>query len=93
MAKVLVVYDSKSECYGNPFYARATGEAIRSFADEVNREDGQSAVSAHPEDFTLFEIGEYDAELGEVVMYESKKSLGVGTQFLRSESVPMKAVK
>lgn len=81
MHKVFTVYDSKIEAYGQPWLAQATGAAIRSFTDEVNRTDGQSPVAAHPEDFTLFEIGTWDELAGEIDMYHAKKSLGTGVDF------------
>lgn len=93
MQKVFVVYDSKSEAYGNPFVAQSTGVAIRSYADEVNRKDGQSQVAAHPEDFTLFEVGTYDEHTGLISMYEAKKSLGVGLDFKREVEPAMKLAK
>lgn len=81
MQKIFVVHDSKVEAYAQPFCAQSTGSAIRSFGDEVNRKD--TALAAHPEDFTLFEIGEYDEHRGEIRMYEIKKSLGLALDFKR----------
>lgn len=66
MAKVICsVYDAKAEVYGQPMFLRTNGEAIRSFVQEVNREE--SMLHAHPEDYTLFLIGHYDEETGELV--------------------------
>ena len=56
--QVFTVYDSKVEAFNTPFYFRTKGEAIRAFASTVN--DSSSSLSAHPEDYTLFEIGSYD---------------------------------
>lgn len=94
MRKVCVVYDCKVEAYGNPFITPATGAAIRSFADEVNRSDKTSEVASHPEDFTLFEIGTYDETKGIITMYEAKKSLGTGIDFRRdTDEAPVKLAR
>lgn len=87
--KVCSVYDSKAEAYMRPFFAEATGQAIRSFSDEVNSAREDAVLSAHPEDFTLFELGTFDPLTGALLPYEAKKSLGCGIDFTRSK---MKAV-
>lgn len=84
MKKVFVVHDSKAEAYGMPMFMDSTGVAMRSFTDEVNRTDGQSMVAQHPEDFTLFEIGQYDEQKGEWYPNEIKKSLCVGVDVKRN---------
>lgn len=82
--KMFVVYDSKAEAYDKPFCLRSKGEALRGWQDVVN--DGQSAISAHPGDFTLFEIGEFDLMCGELKVHEAKISLGTGLEHKRPSS-------
>lgn len=83
--KIISVYDSKAEAYGQPFYVKATGEAIRSFSDEANSTDKNSAIGQHPEDYTLFELGTVDLFTGEFDTYEFKRALGCGIDFVRSK--------
>lgn len=84
MAKVIcAVYDSKAETYGMPLFFRTVGEAIRSFADECNR-DG-SLVAAHPADFTLMRIGTYDEETGELIQEASYANLANGVEYSGKE--------
>lgn len=92
ISKVFCVYDSKMEAYMNPFLMATKGQAIRAFSDTAN--DPQSAFSKHPEDYTLFEIGEYDDSTGRYAMYDAKIALGIALEF-KSVSVetPLKAVK
>ncbi|MCD8566431.1 MAG: hypothetical protein LRY36_00605 [Alphaproteobacteria bacterium] len=52
---------------------------MRSFGDAVN--DGNSVISQHPEDFTLFEIGDFDPRTGLITLYDSKVSVGNGVDF------------
>jgi len=58
------VKDLAVQAFGTPFLVRAKGEAIRSFQDEVNKKDGNSAIAQHPEDYELYQLGEYEEETG-----------------------------
>jgi hypothetical protein len=60
--KVYSVYDVKMGLYDKPFYQHNKLQAIRSFADAVN--DSESPFFKHPEDYRLFELGEYDQDTG-----------------------------
>lgn len=66
MKLICAVKDLAIQAFGNPFVVHTAGEATRSFRDEVNRKDGQSAVAQHPEDYELYVLGEYDATTGEL---------------------------
>jgi hypothetical protein len=82
--KMLAVYDSKAEAYMRPFVARSTGEAIRSFSDEVNSGDKNSPVCHHSEDFILYELGTWDELTGMLDVYEKPKALNSGIDVRRS---------
>lgn len=60
--KVFSVYDSKMGCYARPFHTKTLGEAMRSWSDFVNERG--TAANNHPEDFTLFELAEFDEDTG-----------------------------
>lgn len=62
MAKrfVCAVYDSAVEAFGQPFFVAHVGAAVRSFTDEVNRAAPDNALHAHPDDYELFCLAEYD---------------------------------
>lgn len=89
VSKVFSVYDSKAGIYMPPFLLRSKGDAIRGFTDLCN--DEKTAVCRHPSDFTLFELGEFDDDKGEFVMYNAKISLGVAIEFKRAplEEAPL----
>lgn len=55
---VCSVYDKKVNAFASPFFVRSQGEAIRSFTDAC--QDGQTVFCKHPEDYLLFQIGEFD---------------------------------
>lgn len=51
------VFDSKSETFTPPTYGITEAEVVRGFSDLLQQDN---AMSRHPEDFTLFHIGEYE---------------------------------
>ena len=63
--KIFAIQDVRSEQYGTPMFLSTTGQVIRSIADEVNT-NKESMLNKHPEDFILFELGEYDIQTGEI---------------------------
>lgn len=82
------IRDFKSEVYGRPFFAQATGAAIRSFQDEVNRNDSGNLLYHHPSDFALYEIGIFDDAEGMVYPYDVKKLLIEGAQASNKVKLP-----
>lgn len=57
------VHDTKVGAFMPPFFMRSKGEAVRAFMD--NAADGTSQLSKHPEDFALWNIGEFDDVSGQ----------------------------
>lgn len=60
---IYAVHDNKVKAYGTPFFQITDGQAIRAFQDNVNSTT-ESQITKHPEDFTLFKLGEYDDQTG-----------------------------
>jgi hypothetical protein len=75
--KVYSIYDEKVRAFASPFFMPNDAVALRAFADNVNKED--SSIHEHPEDYTLFCLGNFDDQTGEIS--SEKKSLGNGVQF------------
>ena len=75
MQKVILfaVRDGKGETYGTPFVKASRGEAERTFTQL--RRDKSTVVAQFPEDFDLFEIGEYEADTGKVTGYDSPRHM------------------
>ena len=72
MVSVIVcVKDSAAEAFGRPMYLQSLGVAIRSFTDEVNREDKDNQLFNHPDDFELYELGVFDDTLGRYELREN----------------------
>lgn len=77
--KVYSIYDSKIEAYTQPFFMQTKGQAIRALTDNLT--DEKSQYAKHPEDFTLFELAEYDDVQGKFIPHASPKSVGVLVEF------------
>jgi hypothetical protein len=61
------VYDKAVGAYMRPFFAQSPGQAVRMFVDEVN---GDSPFNKHPEDYALFQIGEFFDNDGKIMAIE-----------------------
>ncbi len=73
------VYDSAANRYLEPFFAPTMEFAIRGFREAVNKEGHQ--FKKFPEDYTLYHIGGFDAETGNLQQSEPR-SLGVAITFV-----------
>lgn len=65
MLKAFAVFDSKAAAFGMPVFQDTRGLALRSFADACA--NSRSPMFAHPEDYSLYEIGTYDPNTGKMV--------------------------
>lgn len=66
--KVFSVFDAKLATFGRPWFQMTDAAALREFSDAVN--DGSNPNNqwhTHPEDFSLFVIGEFDDQSGELI--------------------------
>lgn len=71
--KVFTVYDSKVAAYKQPIFMRNAGEAIRAILDVMS--NSEHPFSKYAEDYTLFELGEYDDDNASFNMELTPKSL------------------
>lgn len=67
--KVFAVYDTKAGAYMTPYFAPTTGVGVRLFVDVVS--DVETMFHKHPEDFTLYEVAEWDEYKGRFVNYQN----------------------
>lgn len=79
LRKAYSIYDSKTGVYSTPFYALTKGEAIRSFTDSCN--DNKTMLFRYPDDYTLFEVGEFDDLKGCFIAYLTPVSCGLANEF------------
>lgn len=67
---VYAIYDKAVNAYMRPFVMQADGQAIRVFSDMAV--DADHEISKHPEDYSLFRIGEFDGNTGALVGSEPR---------------------
>jgi len=77
--KMFVIFDSKAGAYFPPWFLMKEPMALRAFGDCCN--DAEHNFGRHPEDFTLFCIGEFDDQTARVE-WIAPVSLGNGIEFV-----------
>lgn len=77
--KVFAVLDMKMKCFMQPFTSMNGGVASRMFQDSIT---GDSVIGKHPEDFALYELGEFDEQTGFLQSHVTPVSLGLAVQFM-----------
>lgn len=61
---ITAIFDVAVGAFNRPMFTRSTGEAVRLFTDETNREAPDNPLYNHPEDYRLFNLGTYSDEDG-----------------------------
>jgi hypothetical protein len=77
---ICTVKDRAADVYGRPMFVPSAGVAIRSFSDEINRNNADNQLFNHPDDFDLYELGEFDDNSGLFTLHEQPKLLSLGKQ-------------
>lgn len=72
--------DNKVGTFNPPVKIQNDAAAIRMFGDMVQR-DTDSIVGQHPEDFSLWFVGTFDDESGELSQTDLVRSLANGSDF------------
>lgn len=80
--RMFVIYDHKAEVFATPFFQRTRAEALRGFIEVCN--DKTTNFYKWPSDYSLYEVGEFDLDSGELGIVE-KRSLGTALDFKREE--------
>lgn len=84
--KMYSVFDTKAKLYGQPVAQVSKGVAIRQFMEAVNS-DGNHPMCKYPEDFALFEIGEFDDATGILKPSKCPMHCGNGNEFVAMNQV------
>lgn len=78
ISKVYSLFDSKALYFEAPFFMLNRNMAMRLFADWA--QDPKTMIFRHPEDYTLYELGEFDDQTC-VIKSGPPESLGNAAQF------------
>lgn len=71
MIKVFSILDAKAQVFSNPWYAPTVAYAIRSFEALAN--DPGTLIGKHPEDFSLYQLGDFDDGFGKFADEEPRQ--------------------
>lgn len=66
--KLFALFDDKLGQFNNPFVQPSRGAAQRAFQDEVNKADDRNFLNKYPEDYSLYQLGDFDEFTGEFVV-------------------------
>jgi hypothetical protein len=77
---ICTVKDRAADAYGRPMFVPSAGVAIRSFSDEINRNNAENQLYNHPDDFDLYELGEFDDNTAVFSLHDQPKLLSLGKQ-------------
>ena len=61
---MFTVKDVKTKLFAAPFFQKNAATAIRSFSTAC--EDTNTDLNKYPEDFSLYEVGSFDPETGQI---------------------------
>lgn len=65
--KMFAFFDSKAAFFSNPYFDQREASAVRAFSDAVNDcSNPNNMLNKHPEDYSLFYLGEFDNETGAI---------------------------
>lgn len=80
ITKVLAVFDNKVGTFAQPFFSQTLSSAKRAFADACS--DPSTMLSKHPEDYTLFLLGDFNDETGFLDPLSAPENLGLAASFI-----------
>ena len=62
--RIFAIRDTAADAFMQPFFANTNAQAVRNFADVVNRKREDNAIANHPADFDLYLLGHFDDNKG-----------------------------
>jgi hypothetical protein len=65
--RIFSIRDAKSGVYHNPFFFSNPNLAARECHAMVNHGGPESIIAKYPQDFDLYDCGEFDTETGRIV--------------------------
>ena len=84
--QMYALLDHTAQVFLNPISFINDGDAIRWFGTVVNNNDEKTNISAHPEQFTLFRLADYDDKLGTYENDHQPKQIITGIQVQEEET-------
>lgn len=84
MKNVYSIRDNKMGSFNVPVLIENDAVAVRQFGDLISR-GGDSVMSIHPSDFTLYKLGEFNSHTGKFKNLDCPAALATGSDFAIQE--------
>lgn len=82
---IFAIKDLAADVFMTPYFHPNVGAVVRSFGDEVNRDDPQNMLNKHPEHFVLYQLGTFDDNTAEFRATEPKQ-LALASDYVNRET-------
>lgn len=79
--KIITVRDIVANVFSPPQFTQNIGGAIRGFGDQCKDKTKGNIVGEHPNDFELYELGEFDDADAKFHLLETPKQIAVGANY------------
>lgn len=63
---IIALYDKPVDAFGRPFVARTHNEALRQIQQQANRVEENNMLNTHSADYSVYDVGEWDDETGNI---------------------------
>ena len=83
--KMYAIFDAAAKAFGPPMVFHTNGLALREFETVCMSKDSQ--LNKSPEDFTVWEIGEYDTDNALIVSGVAPKALAQATDYVKKPAL------
>jgi len=83
--QLYAIFDTATGVYEKPFFGQSDGEVKRSFMDIAN--DADHPIGKHPEDYSLYRLGNFDDNTG-MVLNEENECLCTAHEIIASSRNP-----
>lgn len=80
IVKMFMILDAKADAFNLPFCMATRGLAVREFTEQANSKE--SMIGRYPDDYSLYEIAEFDTQDGKISPYEVRKLIGTGRDYV-----------
>lgn len=80
--KMYSIYDKAAQAYVTPFFMHTKAMAIRAFESNVNAQD-ENNISKHPEQFSLFELGEFDDSVAKLELHSEPELVASALELVK----------
>ncbi len=79
------IFDQKAKAYMAPYFFGEVGQSTRAFTDMVN--DPDHLLGKHPEDYVLYEVGQFDDSTGKLEAYDGPELVVTALQVVKGADV------